>query len=122
MFSLLGLDKKFVYAGAIFLLLTFLGTVYYIWKRDIEYKALLQYNMNQLQQIVRDQQESARQQAALFTEQQRLTRELMDRNEALQRRMEGINTYLSSPQAQRADRAASEVIRETISQLRSSQR
>lgn len=118
----LGVDKKFLYIGAVLFVATFLTTGYYLWKRDIEYKALIQYNMTQMQQLVRDQQESARQQAVLFTEQQRLTRELLERNEALQRRMEAVNVYLASPQAQRADRPASEVIRETINQLRRTQR
>lgn len=118
----LGIDKKFLYIGAVLALITVLSTIYFIWKRDIEYKALMQYNMTQMQQIVRDQQESSRQQAALFLEQQRLTRELLERNEALQRRMESVNTYLASPQAQRSDRPASDVIRQTITQLRGTSR
>ena len=122
MLSLLGLDKKMIYIGAALLVIMFLVTGYYIWKRDVEYRALMQYNMNQMQQIVRDQQEFTRQQTALFNEQQRLTRELLTRNEELQRRTERINEYLSSPQAQRADRQSSEVIRETINQLRSGRR
>jgi len=119
MLSLLSLDKKMIYVGAALLVIMFLVTGYYIWKRDVEYRALMQYNMNQMQQIVRDQQEFTRQQTALFNEQQRLTREILTRNEELQRRTERVNEYLSSPRARSADRQSSEVIRETINQLRS---
>jgi len=111
-----GLSKITVY---VFIALFSLGTItttYYVWKRNIQREALLEFNRAQMEQNAKDQAEFMRQQQEISERQAAAARALAEQNEALNRRMSGIDRYLNSSQAQ--DRPASEVLKQTIDRLR----
>ena len=91
-------------------------TTYYVWKRNIQHQALLEFNQKQMEQNAKDQAEFIRQQQEIATQQAAAAKALAEQNEELNRRMSGIDRYLNSGQAQ--DRPASEVLKRTIDSLR----
>jgi len=91
-------------------------TTYYVWKRNIQHQALLEFNQKQMEQNAKDQAEFIRQQQEIANQQAEAARRLAQQNEELNRRMGGIDRYLSSSQAQ--DRPASDVLKQTIDRLR----
>lgn len=111
-----GLSKITVY---IFIALFSMGavtTTYYVWKRNIQHAALLEFNRQQMEQTQKDQAEFMRRQQEISDQQAAAARALAAQNEELTRRMSGIDRYLTSGQAQ--DRPASEVLRRTVDGLR----
>ena len=116
MLGLLGLNKITLYiAGAVFLLGA-ATTTYYVWKRNIEHAALLEFNRQQMEQTAKDQAEFIRKQQEISEQQAAAARALAAQNDELNRRMSGIDRYLTSGQAQ--DRPASDVLKRTIDSLR----
>lgn len=91
---------------------------YYGWKHSIEQQAILELNQRQLEQTQKDQQEFIRQQQEISDRQRAIARELEQRNRSLQTRIEATNQFINSPQAAASDRPASDVLRQTIEQLR----
>lgn len=113
-------NKVIVYIiGIIFAFISSLG-IYYVWKRDIETRALLEYNQRQLEETVRIQQEYIKKQAELEEIQRSLSRRLAEENRTLQNRIRTIQNNLNSPQAAASDRPASDVLKRTVEQLGSS--
>jgi len=116
MLGLLGLNKITLYiAGAVFLFGA-ATTTYYVWKRNIQHQALLEFNQKQMEQNAKDQAEFIRQQQEIANQQAEAARRLAQQNEELNRRMGGIDRFLNSSQAQ--DRPASDVLKQTIDRLR----
>lgn len=91
-------------------------TTYYVWKRNIQHQALLEFNQRQMEQNAKDQAEFVRKQQEIAEQQAAAARQLQQQNEELNRRMSGIDRYLSSSSAQ--DRPSSEVLKQTIDRLR----
>lgn len=116
--SFLGINKLWLYlaVGVITVGLGLGG--YYLWKSSIEQKALLEYNIKQLEQTVRDQEEFRRRQAALEDQQRQAARALEEQNRALTGRVQSIQRTLNSPESVAADRPASDILKQTIDQLR----
>ncbi len=111
-----GLNKLTVYLLVALFAAGAVTTTYYVWKRNIEQQALLDFNRQQLEQTAREQAEFARQQQEIANQQAAAARALAAQNENLNRRIGNIDRFLSSSQAQ--DRPASDVIKQTIERLR----
>jgi hypothetical protein len=107
---------KYLLIGTL-ILSTLIGG-YYIWKNNVEYQARLEYNNQQMRRVIEEQREYSRQQSVMLEEQQRLARELLTANENLERRLNNVNTRLSSSEVIANDQLAPEIIRQTIIQLR----
>lgn len=111
-----GLSKITIYLLIAVVSMGGITTTYYVWKRNIQHQALLEFNQKQMEQNAKDQAEFIRQQQEIATQQAAAARALAEQNDALNRRMSGIDRYLTSSQAQ--DRPASDVLKQTIDRLR----
>lgn len=111
-----GLSKIAIYLLIALFSMGAVTTTYYVWKRNIQHAALLEFNRQQMEQNQKDQAEFIRRQQEISDQQAAAARALAAQNEELNRRMSGIDRYLTSGQAQ--DRPASEVLRRTVDSLR----
>lgn len=114
-----GLNKISLYLIIGLMVSGALGTIYIKWKRGIEHQAFLELNQRQMEQTLREQQEFTRQQQEIADRQRALAQEMAERNQTLQRRVDRTNRIINSPQAAVNDRPASDVLKQTIEQLRS---
>lgn len=114
-----GLDKIGVYVLIAVLSLGAITTTYFVWKHNVRQQALVEFNMQQMEQTAKDQAEFMRQQQEIASQQAAAARALVNQNDALSRRMGSIDRFLTSSQAQ--DRPASGVLKETIERLRTEQ-
>jgi Flp pilus assembly protein TadB len=112
-----GLSKLAIYLIIALFSLGAVTTTYYVWKRNIQHQALLEFNRQQMEQTQKDQAELMRRQQEIADQQAEAARALVERNEELNRRMSDVDRYLTSGQAQ--DRPASDVLKQTIERLRS---
>ena len=111
-----GLNKITLYLFIAIFALGAATTTYYVWKRNVQHQALLEFNQRQLEQTAKDRAEFVRQQQEIATQQAEAARALNQQNDALNRRMGSIDRFLNSSQAQ--DRPASDILKQTIDRLR----
>jgi hypothetical protein len=114
MLGLFGLNKVILYVIGALLLTGAIATTYYVWKRDIEHTAVLEFNRQQLEQNVRDQAEFIRRQEELADQQRRAAMELAEQGRRLQGRVNSINQMIN----QAEDGPVPNVIRQTIERLK----
>ena len=111
--------NKYVVGGvAVLLLLASIGVSLLVWKHSIETAATLQFNKQQLEQVVADQQKLTKTLNKINEIQQKISDELAVKNQALDEKLIGIETYLTSPEAKKSDRVSSDVLKKTIEELR----
>ncbi len=116
LFDLLGVKKIFVY---LLIALASIGTLtatYYVWRHNVEQRALMKYNLEQLQQIANEQAEFINSQKEIAEQSAATAKALVERNETLDRRMSSIDRHLNSMVNQ--DRPSSEILKQTIERLR----
>jgi len=111
-----GLGKLGLYLVIALVISGALGGIYISWKRGIEHQAFLELNQRQLEQTVREQEQFTRQQQAIAERQRAIAQEMAQRNQTLQRRVDQTNRIINS---NANDRPASDVLKQTIDQLRS---
>jgi len=117
MLGLLSGNKLIIY---IFIGVTLFGSaisLYYLWKRDVERQALLEFNQKQMEQSLKDQQEFLRNQEIISKAQQEATQDLLIENQKITRKLGSVSTYLNSADAKSNDRPASDILKKTIEQL-----
>jgi hypothetical protein len=114
MLGLFGLNKVTLYVIGALLLTGAIATTYYVWKRDIEHTAVLEFNKQQLEQNVRDQAEFIRRQEEVVEQQRRASAELVENSRRLQIRVNSINQMINQAQ----DGPVPDVIRQTIERLK----
>jgi hypothetical protein len=112
-----GLSKIAIYLIIALFSMGAVTTTYYVWKRNIQHQALLEFNKAQMEQTAKDQAEYARQQQEIANQQAAAARALATQNEELNRRMGSIDRFLTTSQAQ--DRPASDILKQTIDRLQS---
>lgn len=117
MLGLFGGSKIVVYVFIAFTLIGSIFGIYYAWKRDIERQALMQFNQKQMEQSLKDQQEFMKKQERISKVQQEAARELVEENQKISRKLGSVTNYLSSADAKKNDRAASDILKNTIEQL-----
>lgn len=109
-----GLNKITLYIFAAVFLFGAATTTYYVWKRNIEHAALLEFNRAQMEQNARDQQEFMRRQSEVAEDQRRVAAELAEQTRRIQTRMNRVSDMINTS----PDSPAPDVIRRTIEQLR----
>jgi hypothetical protein len=114
-----GLGKLGLYLVIALVISGALGGIYISWKRGIEHQAFLELNQRQLEQTIREQEQFTRQQQAIAERQRALVQDMAQRNQTLQRRVDQTNRIINS---NANDRPASDVLKQTIDQLRSESR
>jgi len=118
MFGLLGGSKIIV---LIIIGMTLIGSIfgiYYTWKRDIERQALMEFNQKQMEQSLKDQQEFLKKQERISRAQQEATKDLLEENQKINRQLGSVSTYLNSADAKKSDRPASDILKNTIEELK----
>jgi hypothetical protein len=111
-----GLGKLGLYLAIALVISGAIGGIYISWKRGIEHQAFLELNQRQLEQTVREQEQFTREQQAIAERQRALVQDMTQRNQTLQRRVDQTNRIINSAAG---DRPASDVLKQTIDQLRS---
>lgn len=111
-----GLSKLTAYLLIAALSIGAVTTTYFVWKHNVRQQALLEFNMRQAEQTAKDQAEFIRQQQEIASQQAAAAQALVIQNDALGRRMNNIDRFLTSSQSQ--DRPASNILKETIERLR----
>ncbi len=111
-----GLGKLGLYLAIALVISGAIGGIYISWKRGIEHQAFLELNQRQLEQTVREQEQFTREQQAIAERQRALVQDMTQRNQTLQRRVDQTNRIINSATG---DRPASDVLKQTIDQLRS---
>jgi Flp pilus assembly protein TadB len=113
-----GLSKIVIYLVLALVVSGAIGAAYLGWKHNIEQQVVLELNQRQLEQTQKDQQEFIRQQQEISDRQRAIARDMEQRNRSLQTRIDATNRFINSPQAAASDRPASDVLKQTIEQLR----
>lgn len=116
--SILGINKLWLYLAVGIVGVATVTGAYYLWKRGVEQQALLEHSRTQLELAVREQEEFRRRQEALEEQQREAARALAEQNRTLNSRVQSIHRALSSPEVAAGDRPSSDVLRQTIDQLR----
>jgi hypothetical protein len=116
--SVLGINKLWIYLAVGMTALIATTGAYYLWKSSVEQRAFMEFNMRQLEQSIKDQEEYRRRQEALEEQQREAARALADQNRVLNSRVQTIQRMLNSPETAAGDRPSSDVLRQTIDQLR----
>jgi len=117
MWELFSGSKLIIY---IFIGVTLFGStigLYYLWKRDVERQALLEFNQRQMEQSLKDQQEFLKNQELITKAQQEAAQDLLIENQKITRKLDSVSSYLNSADAKSSDRPASAILKKTIEQL-----
>jgi len=117
MLGLLSGNKLIIYIFIGVILFGSAISLYYLWKRDVERQALLEFNQKQMEQSLKDQQEFLRNQEIISKAQQEATQDLLIENQKITRKLGSVSTYLNSADAKSNDRPASDILKKTIEQL-----
>jgi uncharacterized protein YoxC len=110
--------KIFLIITISFFVFIFLAVAFFTIKYTFEQNAILKQNIQILQNVTEQQQKFIAQQREILQKQDEITKELIVKNKSLERRIDAVNTYLQSNEAQKDNKIASPIIRETIRILR----
>lgn len=102
--------------GALMLLGTLAG-IYKLHNDSIRREALALYNLNQMEQIIKDQSEFISKMYELSELQKSTLTNLRTQNDTLNRKLGTIDDYLLSKEAAAADKTSSEILKNTVRQL-----
>jgi len=102
--------------GALMLLGTLAG-IYKMHNDSIRREALALYNRNQLEQIIKDQNQFISKMNELSELQKSTLTNLQTQNDTLNRKLGTIDDYLSSKEATAANKTSSDVLKNTVRQL-----
>ena len=116
-----GLNKIALYLIIATFLSGALGTAYYVWKKNIEHAALLEFNQKQMQQTLKDQQKFIEQQQQISDQARSAVQEMKNNNVTLRNKIMGINNYLDNSSKSGGDKPSSEVLKETVRRLKRSE-
>ena len=114
-----GLDRIGLYAVGALLAAGVLFGIYYSWKSNIEYTALLEYNQKQLEQSLKDQEALKKKLSDIEKKQAEIIKQTEEDRRLYEEKMKSVDEYLGSLEARKADRPSSDVLKETVKKLRS---
>ena len=103
--------------GALFLFGTLSG-IYYSWRSGIEREALLEYNQKQLEQAIHDQREFKAKMQKIEEDQAAIIKRTEDEKKVFEAKINQANDYLNTEAAKKADRPASEILKQTVNKLK----
>ena len=95
-----------------------LSGIYYYWKSSVEQEALMEYNQKQLEQSLEDQKKMR---AALDDIQQKqadIIKKTEEDKRALDEKLSVVDSTLDSEKAKKQDRPSSDILKNTVKQLR----
>jgi hypothetical protein len=116
-----GLNKIALYLIIATFLSGALGSAYYVWKKNIEHAALLEFNKAQMEQTLKDQQKFIEQQQQISDQTRKAVTDMQNSNVTLRNKIMGINSSLDNISKSGGDRPSSSILKDTVRQLRALQ-
>lgn len=112
------MTRIYIYAIAAFVVFGALTATYYNWRKGIERQALLEFNQKQLEQTMADQAEFRRRMQEIAEKQEEIIKKNDEDRKAFEEKIKDAQTYIESDEAKKADRPASNLLKETVKRLR----
>jgi uncharacterized protein HemX len=91
--------------------------VYFWWQGRVEDRALLNFNQKQMEQLLEDQKKIDKKLSDLRQVQDQILENEKQFKQNLEKKLSGINNFLSSEEAKKLDRPASEILKRTLQEL-----
>lgn len=91
--------------------------VYFWWEHSIEQRAILKFNQSQIEQVLKDQKELSEKMTHVRNLQDEIIENEKKFKESIDKKLSGINYFLSSEEARKLDRPASEILKKTVREL-----
>ncbi len=119
MFSLFGLDKVAAQIIGIIILIVVLTGGYFWWKHSVKQEALLEWNKNQQEQVVKEQKELIEDLTEVAQTQKVILDEVRKRNDFLEKRFSELEIYLNRPDTVKKykNTQSSDVLKRTFKEL-----
>lgn len=114
MFGLLSLGRIQLYVAAAMALVG----IYFFWKHNVEQRALMEYNQKQLEQSIEDQKKMREALDDIGKKQAEIIRQSEEDKKAYEQRLSIVNDYLDSKEVRVSDRPASDILKNTVKQLK----
>ena len=114
MFGLLSLGRIQLYVAAAVALVG----IYFFWKHNVEQQALMEYNQKQLEQSIEDQKKMREALDDIGKKQAEIIRQSEEDKKAYEQRLSVVNDYLDSKEVRVSDRPASDILKNTVKQLK----
>lgn len=99
------------------LLISILSGIYYGWRKGVEREALLEYNQRQLEQTIKDQEEFRRKMNEIQKVQEDIIKQNAEDRKEFAKKMNEALDDLNTEEAKKADRPASDILKQTIRKL-----
>lgn len=112
------MTRIYIYAIAAFVVFSALTATYYSWRKSIERQALLEFNQKQLEQTIADQAEFRRKMQEIAEKQEEIIKKNAEDRIAFENKIKDAQTYIESDEAKKADRPASDLLKETVKRLK----
>ncbi len=110
--------KIAIYGAMILVAVAILVGGYFLWRHHIRQDALEDFNRAQLEQTIKDKEKLELDLKAIHDKQDALLVELAQQKEELQKKVDELDKFLSSPETIKQDRPASNILKETIRRLK----
>lgn len=110
--------KLILYAVGALVLLGIVTGVYFNWKGSIRDKALEDFNKKQVEQVMKDSEELRIKMSKVVKDQQDIIKSKDDQIKNLESKISEIEDYLDSADVKKADRPASEILKNTVRKLK----
>jgi uncharacterized protein HemX len=88
--------------------------IYFWWQSQVEDRALLGFNQKQMEQLVKDQEQINKKLSDLRQVQDQILENEKQFKQNLDKKLSGITNFLSSDEAKKLDRPASDILKRTI--------
>jgi uncharacterized protein YlxW (UPF0749 family) len=109
MLGLFGINKFTMFLIAF----VFISSVYYIWKKNIEHAALIEFNNAQMQQTLKDQEKYIQDQKRLADQTIEAVNQIQANNAKLQTKIGNLNNIINTSQNQ----SSSTILKQTFEKL-----
>lgn len=93
-------------------------TAKYLYDSAIEARVLLEYNKQQLEQVVKSQEEYISQLKQLQEIQKQVSDELKQKITEVDQKVDNVNDFIDSTDIEGKDKPSSEILKETVRRLR----
>ena len=114
MFGFLALGRVQLYIAVAVLLTGF----YFYWKHNVEQQALMEYNQKQLEQSIEDQNKIKETLVAIETNQQQIIKQSEQDKVAYEQKLGTVTDYLDSSATKKSDKPSSDILKQTVKQLK----
>jgi Tfp pilus assembly protein PilN len=114
MFGFLTLGRVQLYIAVAVILTGF----YFYWKHSVEQQALMEYNQRQLEQSIADQNKLKETLSAIEQKQQEIIKQNEQDKVAYEQKLGTVTDYLDSSAAKKTDKPSSDILKQTVKQLK----